>query len=82
MHSFYIFSTSVFVSPSLSSLSTHLYLAFCLLPNLPTGVSGLAASYISTVKALVPQMPKLLKSLFPVREDKKDLRPSPQSQQV
>ncbi|XP_030624683.1 kinesin-like protein KIF13B isoform X2 [Chanos chanos] len=33
------------------------------------------------VKALVPQMPKLLKSLFPVRDDKKDLRPSPQSQQ-
>uniref|UniRef100_A0A672Q2M5 Kinesin family member 13B n=1 Tax=Sinocyclocheilus grahami TaxID=75366 RepID=A0A672Q2M5_SINGR len=33
------------------------------------------------VKALVPQMPKLLKSLFPVRDDKKDLRPSPPSQQ-
>lgn len=33
------------------------------------------------VKALVPQMPKLLKSLFPVRDDKKDLRPSPHSQQ-
>uniref|UniRef100_A0A8B9LKS8 Kinesin family member 13Ba n=1 Tax=Astyanax mexicanus TaxID=7994 RepID=A0A8B9LKS8_ASTMX len=46
------------------------------------GLSGLAASYLSPVKALVPQMPKLLKSLFPAREDKKDLRPSPQSQQV
>uniref|UniRef100_A0A8C1QEX8 Kinesin family member 13Ba n=1 Tax=Cyprinus carpio TaxID=7962 RepID=A0A8C1QEX8_CYPCA len=34
------------------------------------------------VKALVPQMPKLLKSLFPVRDDKKDLRPSPHSQQA
>uniref|UniRef100_A0A8C1W2T6 Kinesin family member 13Ba n=1 Tax=Cyprinus carpio TaxID=7962 RepID=A0A8C1W2T6_CYPCA len=45
------------------------------------GFSGLAASYISPVKALVPQMPKLLKSLFPVRDDKKDLRPSPHSQQ-
>ncbi|KAM9465916.1 kinesin-like protein KIF13B isoform 1-T1 [Clarias gariepinus] len=45
------------------------------------GLSGLAASYLSPVKALVPQMPKLLKSLFPAREDKKDLRPSPQSQQ-
>uniref|UniRef100_A0A3Q3WYP8 Uncharacterized protein n=1 Tax=Mola mola TaxID=94237 RepID=A0A3Q3WYP8_MOLML len=43
--------------------------------------SGLAASYLS-VKALVPQMPKLLKSLFPARDDKKDLRPSPNSQQV
>ncbi|XP_037397815.1 kinesin-like protein KIF13B isoform X2 [Pygocentrus nattereri] len=45
------------------------------------GLSGLAASYLSPVKALVPQMPKLLKSLFPVRDDKKDLRPSPHSQQ-
>ncbi|XP_012692279.2 kinesin-like protein KIF13B isoform X2 [Clupea harengus] len=33
------------------------------------------------VKAVVPQMPKLLKSLFPARDDKKDLRPSPHSQQ-
>ncbi|XP_014065692.1 kinesin-like protein KIF13B isoform X2 [Salmo salar] len=34
------------------------------------------------VKALVPQMPKLLKSLFPAREDKKEpLRPSPHSLQ-
>ncbi|XP_046887018.1 kinesin-like protein KIF13B isoform X2 [Hypomesus transpacificus] len=33
------------------------------------------------VRALVPQMPKLLKSLFPAREDKKELRPSPHSQQ-
>uniref|UniRef100_A0A8D3C6B3 Kinesin family member 13Ba n=1 Tax=Scophthalmus maximus TaxID=52904 RepID=A0A8D3C6B3_SCOMX len=45
------------------------------------GRSGLAASYLS-VKALVPQMPKLLKSLFPARDDKKELRPSPHSQQV
>uniref|UniRef100_A0A8C7SNV4 Kinesin motor domain-containing protein n=1 Tax=Oncorhynchus mykiss TaxID=8022 RepID=A0A8C7SNV4_ONCMY len=46
------------------------------------GRSGLAASYLS-VKALVPQMPKLLKSLFPAREDKKEpLRPSPHSLQV
>ncbi|XP_053194537.1 kinesin-like protein KIF13B isoform X1 [Scomber japonicus] len=44
------------------------------------GRSGLAASYLS-VKALVPQMPKLLKSLFPARDDKKELRPSPHSQQ-
>uniref|UniRef100_A0A3P8Y4Z6 Uncharacterized protein n=1 Tax=Esox lucius TaxID=8010 RepID=A0A3P8Y4Z6_ESOLU len=41
--------------------------------------SGLAASYLS-VKALV--MPKLLKSLFPSRDDKKEpLRPSPHSLQ-
>ncbi|KAM6950499.1 kinesin-like protein KIF13B isoform 2-T2 [Lycodopsis pacificus] len=44
------------------------------------GRSGLAASYLS-VKALVPQMPKLLKSLFPARDEKKELRPSPHSQQ-
>lgn len=67
---------------------------FCLLPSRlvflllaffpsspPPGRSGLAASYLS-VKALVPQMPKLLKSLFPVRDEKKELRPSPQNQQV
>ncbi|KAM9409082.1 kinesin-like protein KIF13B [Pholidichthys leucotaenia] len=44
------------------------------------GRLGLAASYLS-VKALVPQMPKLLKSLFPARDDKKELRPSPLNQQ-
>ncbi|XP_062275824.1 kinesin-like protein KIF13B isoform X1 [Scomber scombrus] len=44
------------------------------------GRSGLATSYLS-VKALVPQMPKLLKSLFPARDEKKELRPSPHSQQ-
>ncbi|KAM7406505.1 hypothetical protein PAMP_000879 [Pampus punctatissimus] len=48
--------------------------------NSQSGRSGLAASYLS-VKALVPQMPKLLKSLFPVRDDKKELRPSPHNQQ-
>uniref|UniRef100_A0A671Y6S7 Kinesin family member 13B n=1 Tax=Sparus aurata TaxID=8175 RepID=A0A671Y6S7_SPAAU len=47
----------------------------------PFGRSGLAASYLS-VKALVPQMPKLLKSLFPARDEKKELRPSPHNQQV
>uniref|UniRef100_A0A673BU48 Kinesin family member 13Ba n=1 Tax=Sphaeramia orbicularis TaxID=375764 RepID=A0A673BU48_9TELE len=46
----------------------------------PFGRSGLAASYLS-VKALVPQMPKLLKSLFPARDEKKELRPSPHNQQ-
>uniref|UniRef100_A0A671SVQ7 Kinesin-like protein KIF13B n=1 Tax=Sinocyclocheilus anshuiensis TaxID=1608454 RepID=A0A671SVQ7_9TELE len=50
-------------------------------PSSQFSFSGLAASYIFPVKALVPQMPKLLKSLFPVRDDKKDLRPSPHSQQ-
>lgn len=50
-------------------------------PTPPPGRLGLAASYLS-VKALVPQMPKLLKSLFPARDDKKELRPSPHNQQV
>uniref|UniRef100_A0A3Q1J002 Uncharacterized protein n=1 Tax=Anabas testudineus TaxID=64144 RepID=A0A3Q1J002_ANATE len=51
-------------------------------PHSPSpGRLGLAASYLS-VKALVPQMPKLLKSLFPARDDKKELRPSPHNQQV
>ncbi|MEQ2164134.1 hypothetical protein GOODEAATRI_003396 [Goodea atripinnis] len=48
---------------------------------MPFSRLGLAASYLS-VKALVPQMPKLLKSLFPARDDKKELRPSPQGQQA
>ncbi|XP_060789726.1 kinesin-like protein KIF13B isoform X2 [Neoarius graeffei] len=47
----------------------------------PQGQSPPQTQDPEQVKALVPQMPKLLKSLFPAREDKKDLRPSPQSQQ-
>ncbi|XP_037549970.1 kinesin-like protein KIF13B, partial [Nematolebias whitei] len=55
-----------------------------------TSLSSSSTSFISPppqnqepeqVKALVPQMPKLLKSLFPARDDKKELRPSPHSQQ-
>ncbi|MGH0138192.1 UNVERIFIED_CONTAM: hypothetical protein FKN15_066743 [Acipenser sinensis] len=46
------------------------------------GISGLAASYLSPGKSLVPQMPKLLKSLFPVRDEKKELRLSPLAHQV
>ncbi|XP_033860064.3 kinesin-like protein KIF13B isoform X1 [Acipenser ruthenus] len=45
------------------------------------GMSGLAASYLCPGKSLVPQMPKLLKSLFPVRDEKKELRPSPLAHQ-
>uniref|UniRef100_A0A6Q2WXG2 Kinesin family member 13Bb n=1 Tax=Esox lucius TaxID=8010 RepID=A0A6Q2WXG2_ESOLU len=37
-----------------------------------------AASYFSPVKALVPPVPKLLRSLFPAREEKKDLSHAPQ----
>ncbi|XP_053488185.1 kinesin-like protein KIF13B isoform X2 [Ictalurus furcatus] len=47
----------------------------------PQGQSPPQTQDPEQVKALVPQMPKLLKSLFPAREDKKDLRPSLQSQQ-
>ncbi|XP_074065285.1 kinesin-like protein KIF13B isoform X1 [Macrotis lagotis] len=45
------------------------------------GLGGLAASYLNPVKSLVPQMPKLLKSLFPVRDEKKGRQPSPLAQQ-
>uniref|UniRef100_A0A8C5TS17 Kinesin family member 13B n=1 Tax=Malurus cyaneus samueli TaxID=2593467 RepID=A0A8C5TS17_9PASS len=44
------------------------------------GISSLAASYLNPVKSFVPQMPKLLKSLFPVRDEKKgqaELSPGP-----
>uniref|UniRef100_A0A8C5EAW7 Kinesin-like protein KIF13B n=1 Tax=Gouania willdenowi TaxID=441366 RepID=A0A8C5EAW7_GOUWI len=74
---FTTFSTSRTSSGFLASLSS--LLLFSHPP--PPGRSGLAASYFS-VKALVPQMPKLLKSLFPARDDKKELRPSPQNQQT
>ncbi|XP_027404810.1 kinesin-like protein KIF13B isoform X1 [Bos indicus x Bos taurus] len=41
------------------------------------GLSSLAASYLNPVKSLVPQMPKLLKSLFPVRDEKRGKQLSP-----
>lgn len=46
------------------------------------GFSGLAASYLHPVKSLVPQMPKLLKSLFPVRDEKRGKQPPPLAHQV
>uniref|UniRef100_H0WIH2 Kinesin family member 13B n=1 Tax=Otolemur garnettii TaxID=30611 RepID=H0WIH2_OTOGA len=45
------------------------------------GKSSLAASYLNPVKSFVPQMPKLLKSLFPVRDDKRGKRASPLTHQ-
>uniref|UniRef100_A0A2K6ANA3 Kinesin family member 13B n=1 Tax=Macaca nemestrina TaxID=9545 RepID=A0A2K6ANA3_MACNE len=45
------------------------------------GLSNLAASYLNPVKSFVPQMPKLLKSLFPVRDEKRGKRPSPLTHQ-
>uniref|UniRef100_A0A8C7MGL9 Kinesin family member 13B n=1 Tax=Oncorhynchus kisutch TaxID=8019 RepID=A0A8C7MGL9_ONCKI len=66
---------------SLSSPSVHRVNGTSSVGGITGCRSGLAASYLS-VKALVPQMPKLLKSLFPAREDKKEpLRPSPHSLQ-
>nr|XP_060610644.1 kinesin-like protein KIF13B [Anolis sagrei ordinatus] len=41
------------------------------------GLGGLAATYLNPVKSFVPQMPKLLKSLFPVRDEKKGRQTSP-----
>ncbi|XP_074942631.1 kinesin-like protein KIF13B isoform X1 [Phalacrocorax aristotelis] len=46
------------------------------------GVGSLAASYLNPVKSFVPQMPKLLKSLFPVRDEKKGRQTSPLAQQA
>ncbi|XP_074392576.1 kinesin-like protein KIF13B isoform X2 [Zonotrichia albicollis] len=46
------------------------------------GIGSLAASYLNPVKSLVPQMPKLLKSLFPVRDEKKGRQSSPLAQQA
>ncbi|NXP23408.1 KI13B protein, partial [Scytalopus superciliaris] len=46
------------------------------------GIGGLAASYLNPVKSFVPQMPKLLKSLFPVRDEKKGRQSSPLAQQA
>uniref|UniRef100_A0A8B9G1X0 Kinesin family member 13B n=1 Tax=Amazona collaria TaxID=241587 RepID=A0A8B9G1X0_9PSIT len=46
------------------------------------GIGSLAASYLNPVKSFVPQMPKLLKSLFPVRDDKKGRQTSPLAQQA
>ncbi|XP_029569751.1 kinesin-like protein KIF13B isoform X2 [Salmo trutta] len=51
-------------------------------PSPPTTPPQNQSQDSEQVKALVPQMPKLLKSLFPAREDKKEpLRPSPHSLQ-
>lgn len=51
-------------------------------PIIWAGLSNLAASYLNPVKSFVPQMPKLLKSLFPVRDEKRGKRPSPLTHQV
>ncbi|XP_042301163.1 kinesin-like protein KIF13B isoform X3 [Sceloporus undulatus] len=45
------------------------------------GLGSLAAAYLNPVKSFVPQMPKLLKSLFPVRDEKKGRQTSPLVQQ-
>ncbi|XP_037749778.1 kinesin-like protein KIF13B isoform X3 [Chelonia mydas] len=45
------------------------------------GLGSLAASYLNPVKSFVPQMPKLLKSLFPARDEKKSRQTSPLAQQ-
>ncbi|XP_061481800.1 kinesin-like protein KIF13B isoform X2 [Rhineura floridana] len=45
------------------------------------GLGSLAASYLNPVKSFVPQVPKLLKSLLPLRDEKKGRLPSPLAQQ-
>nr|XP_046195576.1 LOW QUALITY PROTEIN: kinesin-like protein KIF13B [Oncorhynchus gorbuscha] len=54
-------------------------LAQNILPDTGLSLRGARAnSYFSPVKALVPPVPKLLKSLFSAREEKRDLTPVPQ----
>ncbi|XP_070271607.1 kinesin-like protein KIF13B [Myotis yumanensis] len=45
------------------------------------GRSSQVASYLTPVKSFVPQMPKLLKSLFPVRDERRGKQPSPLAHQ-
>ncbi|XP_055969963.1 kinesin-like protein KIF13B isoform X1 [Sorex fumeus] len=45
------------------------------------GLGNLATSYLNPVKSFVPQMPKLLKSLFPVRDEKRGKQLSPLTHQ-
>ncbi|KAM6221504.1 kinesin-like protein KIF13B [Rhynchocyon petersi] len=45
------------------------------------GLTSLAATYLNPVKSFVPQMPKLLKSLFPVRDEKRGKQLSPLAHQ-
>ncbi|XP_076128775.1 kinesin-like protein KIF13B isoform X3 [Alosa pseudoharengus] len=48
----------------------------------PPNTSLQSSPVTDPVKALVPPVPKMLKSLFPRRDEKKDLRPASLSQQV
>lgn len=45
-----------------------------------SGLSGMATSYFAPVRALVTPVPKMLKSLLPKREEKKDMTIPPPSQ--
>uniref|UniRef100_A0A8C7HQZ3 Kinesin family member 13B n=1 Tax=Oncorhynchus kisutch TaxID=8019 RepID=A0A8C7HQZ3_ONCKI len=69
-----------FSSPVYSFLSSSSSSCFLFLPVRPQGLSlrARATYYFSPVKALVPPVPKLLKSLFSAREEKRDLTPVPQ----
>nr|XP_013999167.1 unnamed protein product [Salmo salar] len=58
--------------------SSALPLAQNILPDTGLSLRARATYYFSPVKALVPPVPKLLKSLFSAREEKRDLSPVPQ----
>uniref|UniRef100_A0A8C8IHI0 Kinesin family member 13Bb n=1 Tax=Oncorhynchus tshawytscha TaxID=74940 RepID=A0A8C8IHI0_ONCTS len=62
-------SSSCSSPPSLLSIPP----SFLCLPSPGLSRYAPATSYFSPVKALVPPVPKLLKSLFPTREEKRDL---------
>ncbi|KAK3542444.1 hypothetical protein QTP86_025898 [Hemibagrus guttatus] len=63
---------------SLKNASSHSELPH----NLESGISGMAASYFSPVKALVSPVPKIFKSLLHKREEKKNIPPLSQPQNV
>uniref|UniRef100_A0A8C7ME69 Kinesin family member 13B n=1 Tax=Oncorhynchus kisutch TaxID=8019 RepID=A0A8C7ME69_ONCKI len=67
-------SSSCSSPPSLLSIPP----SFLCLPSPGLSRYAPATSYFSPVKALVPPVPKLLKSLFPTREEKRDLTHVPQ----
>uniref|UniRef100_A0A8C7M345 Kinesin family member 13Bb n=1 Tax=Oncorhynchus mykiss TaxID=8022 RepID=A0A8C7M345_ONCMY len=79
--------SSAGASPNSASPTLYRFLSssssscFLFLPVRPQDLSlrARATYYFSPVKALVPPVPKLLKSLFSAREEKRDLTPVPQT---
>uniref|UniRef100_A0A452SQH0 Kinesin family member 13B n=1 Tax=Ursus americanus TaxID=9643 RepID=A0A452SQH0_URSAM len=72
---------SLSLDNSTLSFNSHLdIISFSKLVRCPCSLPC-TASYLNPVKSFVPQMPKLLKSLFPVRDEKRGKQPSPLAHQ-